>query len=82
MAKPRKSKKDLKRKSEALALAEQRFAFGCGVGHEICSLALRVLLTVAAAISVLHGAPWPVSGSTFILASLSAFSGRRGEPKG
>jgi hypothetical protein len=78
MAKPRKSKKDLKRKSEELALTERRFAWGCEVGHKICSLALRVVLTVAASISVLHGAPWPVFGT---LAGLSMFSSRRGSPK-
>jgi hypothetical protein len=78
MAKPRKTKKDLKRKSETLALTEQCFAWGCEVGHEICSLALRVVLTVAAAVSLLHGAPWPVVGT---LAGLSMFSRPRGSPK-
>jgi hypothetical protein len=69
MAKPRRTKKDLKRKSEELALTERRFA----LGREICFF----VLTMATTVSVLHGAPWPVPGSTAILASLSALSSRR-----
>jgi hypothetical protein len=73
MAKPRRTKKDLKRKSEELALTERRFALGREVGREICFF----VLTMATTVSVLHGAPWPVPGSTAILASLSALSSRR-----
>jgi hypothetical protein len=76
-SKPYKSKQDLQRESLELTLTERRFA----LGREACFLILTVALIVTTIISAWHGAPWPVPGSTGILASLSAFNSRRGGPR-
>jgi hypothetical protein len=74
---PYKSKEDLERESLELALTERRFA----LGREACFLVLTVALIVTTIISVWHGAPWPVPGSTGALASLSVLNSYRGGPK-
>jgi hypothetical protein len=63
--KPKRTKKELQRKSEELALVERRVLLG-----------LTVILALVSAVSPFLGTHWMVSAGSGVAAGLSALGGR------